>query len=365
MGNQSKPDHELEQLRRNIEAAGLAALLESDHEEKDLESADDFVARMKANDARQQHPAKVKRLRYTALAGSSIAAAIALLLIVIQPWSQPVASAETPPLLDYEFAAATEIAYASGEDPRTELLALSSAAAKQLPEPAGGQVQHVVTDNWFANLDDAKEAEIAVVPQFNETWLSPDGSLRLTERRGEPLAADGRGIPPAGSWDDTPATTDETYPAGSNDPDFVQDLPTDTDGIRNGLLDKVGCEDREPGLGRSFCLFNQIIDLQRNYVIPPKTYSAMWEMLAGEEGIRLLGNVEDRAGREGIGISLISDLAPQYRNVLIISPTTGELLGSEEILIKTMPAIDIKAPAIMSFTAFLEAGYEAQAGPAE
>lgn len=349
------PNSELELLRRTITSAGLLPLIEAPHEERGLESAEDFVARMRSVDARE-HAIGVRRRRLTSLAGSSLVAAAALVLFVAQPWQQPVASADTPPVLDYEFASATSIAYASGEDPRAELLALSAAAAKQRPDPSEGKVQHVVTDNWFANVDH-NSATAAVVPQIDEAWLSPDSSLRLVQKRGAPLAADGRGLPTSGSWDDIPATDDETYPAGSNDANLVHELPADPEGVRDELLNQRGCEDRQRGLARSFCLQQQIVELHRNYVVPPKTHATMWRMLADEKGFRLLGKVKDRAGREGTGISLISDQDPNYRNVLIISPDTGELLGSEVILIKTLPKVDLRAPAITSFTAFLESEY--------
>ncbi|MDQ3156967.1 MAG: CU044_5270 family protein [Actinomycetota bacterium] len=347
---------ELELLHRTITSAGLLPLIEAPHEENGLESAEDFVTRMKSIDAHERAIGVRRRLRHFSLAGSSLVAAAALTLFVLQPWQQPVAAADTPPVLDFEFAAARNIAYAPGEDPRAELLALSSAAAEQRPESPEGKVQHVVTDNWFAAVDD-NLATAAVVPQIDETWLSPDGSLRLVQKRATPLAADGRGLPTAGSWEDFPATADETLPAGSNDADLAHELPADPEGVRDELLSMRGCEDRRRGLARSFCLHQQIVELHRSHVVPSQTHATMWRMLADEEGFRLLGKVKDRAGREGIGISLISDRDPSFRNVLIISPTTGELLGSEEILIKTLPKFDLGAPAITGFTAFLESEY--------
>jgi hypothetical protein len=80
-------------------------------------------------------------------------------------------------------------------------------------------------------------------------------------------------------------------------------------------------------------------------------------MLRAERGFRLLGAVEDRVGRVGVGISLIAADAPEFRHVLIADPKTGRLLGTEEILIAPVDGIDLEAPAIMSFTAILESRY--------
>jgi hypothetical protein len=49
---------------------------------------------------------------------------------------------------------------------------------------------------------------------------------------------------------------------------------------------------------------------------------------------------------------------------VIASPQTGQVLGFEEILIKTVPDLDVTAPAITRFTAFLTAERVNQAGPA-
>ena len=81
--------------------------------------------------------------------------------------------------------------------------------------------------------------------------------------------------------------------------------------------------------------------------------------------MRSLGAVKDRAGRSGVGISFIPAHAPMFRLVLIISPRTGELLGTEEILIKDSPDIGFTAPAIMSFTAILQSRYTDAVGPTD
>ncbi|MFI5430210.1 hypothetical protein [Aeromicrobium sp. UC242_57] len=87
-------------------------------------------------------------------------------------------------------------------------------------------------------------------------------------------------------------------------------------------------------------------------------------MLSEEPSLRSLGSVNDRAGRSGIGISLIPADSPQFRKILIISPDTGGLLGTEEILIKNDSDVGIKAPAIYAFTAILDARYVSDKGPA-
>ncbi|MCW2747769.1 MAG: hypothetical protein JWP10_911 [Nocardioidaceae bacterium] len=107
------------------------------------------------------------------------------------------------------------------------------------------------------------------------------------------------------------------------------------------------------------CLYFSVRDLYSNYVVSPKLASALWTMLAHEENFSLLGNVKDRAGRDGVGISIIQKSTLTERFILIISPETGKLLGDEEVLIKKTPKFDLEAPAIMSFTAYLDSSFTA------
>ena len=351
------PD-EMDELRGAAFAAGFG-LPEAQESDVVLESADEFIARMKLADAAEL--GRGRSVRRLALAGASIAAATLVAVSVIQPWSSPDASAGMPAPLGYEFADAQNIAFAPGKDPRTALLDLSGAAAEAGDIPTTGQVQHVVTDNWFAAYDeDAKDPSVAVIPTVLETWLSTDGSHQQIERRGEALKADGRGLPQSGDWETFAQTADETQPAGSIDANLLSGLPEDEKELDAALLRMNECGEFPSGPERAKCLMNQMDEYNNAYVVPARVTSALWGLLAKQDGLRLLGTVKDRAGRPGIGISLTPPDRKNYRSVFIASLETGKLLGIEEILIRSDPTLDLKAPAITRFTAFLKAEYSTQ-----
>lgn len=351
------PIREVEELRRVALEAGITGTMSPESLGIELDSPDDFLARMKALEP-PQRLIRMRRGRVAALAIGSIAAASALILGVIPLWPKSTAEASTPPILTFEFAAAKDIAYAPGKDSKPELQRLATVAAGAKRSVARGDVQHVVTDNWFASIEagDSKTATV-LIPQINETSLRTDGSFQLVERRGTPLSPDGRGLPEHGAWDKQPKTADEMHPPGTLDPVFAQNLPLQSSALRSALLEEADCSNDDPGTIRSNCLVQQIISLYSLYVIPPKLASALWKMLSEEDGLRLLGDVKDRAGRDGTGISLIPEDEFQTRFVLIISPRTGQLLGSENILIKTTPDLDVQAPAIISFRAILDSRF--------
>lgn len=360
----AQDDHgldEVERLRKTALDAGLDPRVDPEDVGVRLDSADDLLARFAAPPADELSVRRTRR--FAILAAASIAASAALVLGILQPWSSSPAAADTPPVLDYEFANAQNIAYAPGKDATSALRDLAVAATRSAEPPGRGDVQHVVTDNWFASIGDDEGADdIALVPTLNETWLSPDGSFRLIERTGKPLSADGRGV--AKEVEGLQSRADETQPADSIDPTLLSSLPEDPARLRPALLKATEC-DRDPaGNPRAWCLIGKVEEYNSTYVVPTRVTAALWDLIAEQGATRLLGEVKDRAGRPGIGISLIPAQRDEYRRVLIADPRTGRLLGVEEILIKTLPDLDVKAPAITSFTAYLTAEHVSQAGPA-
>lgn len=357
-----EPD-ETDELRAAAFAAGFGLPESADGNDVALEDADDFVARMKSSEVTEI--GRRRSVRRIVLAGVSIAAATLIAMTVIQPWNSPEALAGTPTPLGYEFADAQNNAFAPGHDPRAPLLDLSGAAAENGDIPKTGQVQHVVTDNWFAAYDDeAEDPSVAVIPTVVETWLSADGSHRKIERRGKALKADGRGLPKSGDWETFAPTSDDAQPAGSIDAKMLSSLPEAGKDLDAALLRINQCGEVPSGPERARCLMNQMDEYASKYVVPARVTSALWGLLAKQDCMRFLGTVKDRAGREGIGISLTPPDRKNYRFVFIASLETGQLLGIEEILIKSDPKLDLKAPAITRFTAFLTADYTAEGGPA-
>ncbi|WP_456695899.1 CU044_5270 family protein [Aeromicrobium sp. P5_D10] len=357
---------ELELLRRDARAIGMPGQVTPESVGIVPQTAEDILARIKARTAGPGHaeddvvvelPKKRRRIAARVLALAAAAAGVVGLIVA--PWQQPSATAGTPPVLDFEFANAQNIAYAPGEDARTTLLSLARTAAEQPPVSRNGPTQYQLSDNWFATLEATKAAEL--IPKRRESWLRADGSVRIREAAGTPLSPDGRGLTAKATGERR--VTNETYPADEVSASLVSDLDGDYRKVRTAVMNSAQCVVRTPGPARTACLFQEIASLHDQFVVPPKVSSRFWEILAREPTLRLLGAVTDRAGRPGIGISLISVGSPQFRQVLIISPTTGQLLGTEVILIKDDPDVGVKAPAIYSFTAILESEYTTARGP--
>jgi hypothetical protein len=359
----TRPD-EVELLRRSALASGLDPRVSPEDLGVRLDSPEDLLARLKT-DPEDQAPIPLRRRRLGLLVAASTAAAATLVLGVLQPWQSSPAAADTPPVLDYQFARAQNIAYAPGNDAESTLATLAATARRTADRRSDGPVQHVVTDNWFASIEDDKGADaVALIPTVNETWLGTDGSLRLIERKAAPLTADGRGVPRS-SFDRHKAQADETQPSDSIDPNLLLSLPTNPDRLRSALLTVTDCGAKPEGSARAQCLFDRVEELNSTYVVPQRVTAALWDLIAAQRVARTLGAVEDRAGRRGVGISLIPKDRRGYRLVLIADRKTGRVLGVEEILIKANDSLDVKAPAITRFTAFLASSYARNMGPTD
>ena len=354
------PEDSLEQLRREARELGIPESPSPEETGVELDSADDIIARLRSRHGPLPESPVVdintglrrRRRRVGFAFASGIVAAALVGVLVVQPWSQQAAVADEPAVLDFEYAAAADIAFSPGRDAAVELLELSTAASRQTSGGGSGPIQHVVTDNWFAELtaDEAKSSEGRVIPTVRETWLLPDGSLTVLEHDGKPLSADGR---TDADVERPSGVSSEMLPAGTVNPSAASDLPLNPDSLRDALLVRAGCESAPASPATAACIVQAVTDLHSANVIPSGVSAAIWQVMASEPDLRLLGDVTDRLGRDGIGIAIVPPDSSQFRNVLIISPETGALLGTETVLIAEQQDLDLEAPAIFSFTAYV------------
>lgn len=309
--------------------------------------------------AASSRPAR-SRKKYALRIGALAASIAAIAAVTLVPWQQEKALAGLPPVLEYQFADVHHIADAPGKDARAALLKLARTAGTQDAQPVSGTTQLVQTESWYAEI--AEDEDSKLVPSRREQWFRADSSMRIREAFGQPLNLDGRGLSITEKGDAV-VVHNETYPAEetSSDPQFVANLGGDDRQVRAQLIEVAGCDDKYAPIGE--CLYYEISSAFLTHVVPPRVAAAFWRILADEPSLRSLGTVKDRAGRPGIGISLIAKEHPAFRKVLIISSETGQLIGSEEILIKPVPDITFTPPAIMSFTAILESRYTNAVGP--
>ena len=291
--------------------------------------------------------------------GAAAVAAFALIgggvLVNSLRQSQPRRPTVTAPMLHYTLSGYTEPAGSLRLPPaRSELLRLAKAAAARLPlrQPRGATVGLVVTNEWYMSTAvGGGTSTTVVIPEVDRTWYSPDGAWRLLRHRGRPIIGTVGSEQTLRAAVSGPPISNQRFPAhdtsGGPDVSALADSPAQ---LRAELLSAPPYGN--DGQAADFRLF-RVISLLHHQIVGPALDAAMWRVLASQSAVRSLGTVTDRAGRSGDAVE-VTDPQAVERLVLIISPDTGQLLGSEDILLKNPGALNMKTfPAVTGYVAFL------------
>jgi hypothetical protein len=257
-----------------------------------------------------------------------------MLHYVLTGFRQPVAVRQLPPA-------------------RSVLLKLARAAAHRapIPQPAGARITNVVTNEWYMGTAVAGGTSSSVItPEVDQTWTGPHGSWRDLTHYGRPLvlgvgsketlqALEGR----------QPVSDDHGGPNDSNTGPLPETFSLNPTVLARQLLNAPP----DTGEGNNaYHIFDIITDLHHQ-IVPPQLDAAMWRMLAARSDVRYLGRVMDRAGRIGDALAYTSRDG-QERAVLIISPSTGQLLGWEDIFLRNPGALNLASyPAVAGYVSFL------------
>ncbi|MDR1426624.1 MAG: hypothetical protein LBJ08_02555 [Bifidobacteriaceae bacterium] len=295
--------------------------------------------------ARTSRPRR-HRLVTAAVSGSATVAAGVVIALLASSAPTP-AVAVTPPMAVFSEAqpGVLPLAGVNAAD-RLRDLAESVALAS---DDGGGDVQWVRLAGWWLGAQSSEGAaggSPTLDPISADKYFLPDGTVRLIERRGEPLDPHKGLVDADGTW---VKIRDEAVPGRDQGAHYAQTLSTDPATLTGQLVtDRAGC----PNLAT--CVANQIADLHYAYVIPARVRAAMWLALAETQGMSFLGQTNDRLGRPALAFAAP---ATQDRQLLLYADQeTGALLGSEVILVRDSQELGIEAPAVMEFTALMGGG---------
>jgi hypothetical protein len=266
----------------------------------------------------------------------------------------------TPTNLDYHLTGVEQPLTATHLPPaRPVLLRLARAAARQpsLGQPPGSDIGYVLTREWNMTVAVAGgTSSAALTPQLDQTWTSPDGSFRQVERNGQPqLIGAGSQLtnravaaaPTLRVFSDRTAT--QFGPV-------VQRLPTSPAALRAALVHAAPAN-TFTHVPVPWYLFQTIAGIGHE-VLSSQLTAAMWRVLAAEAQVRYLSTTVDRAGRPGEAVAVDVGGLGNERLVLIISPSTGRLLGEEDIFMTNPGKLTIrKFPAVIGYVVYLREGW--------
>jgi hypothetical protein len=223
---------------------------------------------------------------------------------------------------------------AGGAGPRC-MAELADAVAAASPEPVRTGRYAFVHSRWWG--EDTSYSEKTGSTQTMSTyesqrWRADDGSGREYQ-----IA-----IP------DAPSRPDQTFhhTAGGMPGVVAEPIATSPD----VLAAQLGVYGGQPGAGPDGML-RVVADVYKYHAVPRDARVALLRVLAADvRGLRCAGSVTDRAGRAGIAVDVVSDVA---RHRLIFDPFTGRLLAAEELLIRNPPALQGQVPRVRSYWLFL------------
>lgn len=235
---------------------------------------------------------------------------------------------------------------------------LASAAQAQ-PAAGAGAWYYLESASWSTFAGGDANARPAGMPTVVEQWIRDDGVQRVVTHSDLPAPAAGldawlrAGLPLTGG---RVQTHTGTAAAGQ----FPKQLSTDPATLEDQLLTaEVGSSARgAPGaVPRSEELIAAVKDLRAQRAMTPALQAAVLRMLAAQPSIVSLGTATDRLGREAQAVGLDSSTSGlPTRHVLLFDPTTGELLGAEDILTKSAGQLGVPIPSVISYVIYVRDG---------
>jgi hypothetical protein len=108
-----------------------------------------------------------------------------------------------------------------------------------------------------------------------------------------------------------------------------------------------------PASGGTAELFAAVTDLRQEWHVNGASRAALLHLLGQAPGITVLGSVRDRLGRPGLALSTESSMSGlPTRYVLVLDVATGDVIDSEQWLMTSAGALDVRVPSVIAYTAF-------------
>ncbi|RHA43548.1 hypothetical protein [Cellulomonas rhizosphaerae] len=315
-----------------------------------LSDADEAIlARILASPQEAPSQVPARRGAPTWLRALAVAAAVAGIVVAGVSWQSRSTPAEAgpPPSLQYSGGTVAE-AMAGTLPPAHDTLTAIAASAGTQPVVTGSGIQRIRSYAWY--LSSTAGVDAVLFPTFGTLEVSPDGSAVSKEVRAPALGLGGL-VVDEGRYPRGGAVATTRTPAGTFDADRAADLPRDPAALRAALVADGGdtCTGAEPQ-----CIVSQIVRLYGTAVVPSDLSQAIWTVLADESAVQDLGTTRDRVGRAGDAVALRGSQAGDDTVILVIDPTTGQLLSWENVNTAFLTqAFD--EPSVISFQAITSA----------
>jgi hypothetical protein len=273
--------------------------------------------------------------------------AVVLVVVGLPSNGGHAAAAATPPLIRFSGTAKSA----------AQVLRAAAANAKQQSAPTSEPYTYRKSAGWGLITTQGDPNTSGFKPAATEMWWNSAGAARVITWTG-PAASAGTVPPPV----DTSAGGDvQDFGTGQYEGLFdFNALSNDPGTLRTELLATRPTTDVDPIPANAYLWTQGTQALMQNP--PPAIRAALLEVLADIPGATALGNGRDYAGTPGTGVALDSDYSGlSIRYEVIVDPTTGEFIASDEVL-QSPGSLNVAVPSIIAYDETLAQGHVAQLG---
>lgn len=207
---------------------------------------------------------------------------------------------------------------------------------------------HVTYQTWAVQLhvDEGVPPQPFVQPQVVTSCWEPDLSGSFTIVAGDPYAPAGaeavdttRAKPPG------TVIVNDSYGPGEFPLVFRDEPPSDGAAMRTYLLEAVGMS----GSTDAIDLLRAVQAFLSQRVPTAQQEAAILDALRDSDGLNVYGRVTDRLGREGIAFSAEGPGPVRLEHLLIVEPSSGEIIAAETIYHGGDPTIALPIPAVLEY----------------
>jgi len=318
--------------------------------------------------ARPVRRAMRRRVLIAGAAAVVTASGVAVFRLPFGSGQEAAAYAATPPMLDYR---------PSGQSAAGFLRDLAVRVARMPDRTGSGDFSYVRMQAWLLGPTvDAttRTGSAAVASVKSESWVTGDGTGRLVRQPGELIPQAGPvALPSGGTVAEATPGNDASPGAPSVSVGQVLDplvdlasLPTDPVGLAQ-RLDRLPptktSGDVKSEMPSATWRLGQLRGIWSSQPVPPRTRASFLRLLADMPAVTDEGAVNDRAGRRGHAVAIqTQEGQARVRQVVILDPSTGEVLGYEKILLTEQgreqwsPFARLHLPAVVEYDAYFAAG---------
>jgi hypothetical protein len=297
-------------------------------------------ARLRTMMAAEDRPARASRirLRWALPVGATVVVFVLVVAIGVDigSLSTPPAYAQTPPPL-----AATPIA-----ESVTSFVDQSIRILLTEPQPAARREGQLV--RW-QNGQNATDTPVIVPERYS--WAVDGhgvGSLKITAEQPYSVRADGRITRPIGS---APTAGTELKQPGEDGyfGRFPTEPPADANGLAAALREQVPMRDNPDALD----YWGAFQVLLNDWTLTPAHHAAMLQILQESGGMKLLGTVTDRLGRDGIAIQLTSPTRTAFEVTIVLDADSRQIIAADVVYAGGLGIVDEPVGSVLEYSAWL------------